>query len=225
MVGSACARRTIRSCSSRSSRARRPSSASASSARQSSLPLSRAFAGDSSHALTVSLPHHSLRKLPTPHPAYPPTRILYDRLQSTVAPSNPYALHTVPHLSSLPRHATTSADPSAPPSILDQPTYPLADPSAPGRFLEQLNGAKLRAVEGAERWGDRPQVGVVGEVKRENGVQGAMQADQLSGDAAQHEQHQAPFPVLETAPGGMPLPPAGAAMVGAVAPAPMELDA
>lgn len=97
-------------------------------------------------------------------------RILYDRLQSTVAPTNPYALSSAAHLSTL-ASSSTSTDPHAPPTILAAPPYPLADPAAPDLFLKQLDAQKLAALEqgaGAAtrtEYGERPIEGVVGEAE------------------------------------------------------------
>lgn len=99
--------------------------------------------------------------LPPRSPSHASLRILYDRLQSTTTFTNPFALHTTPHLSSLPV-ASTSA---APPTILDTPSYPLAQPGAPEVFLQSLDAKKLAALKGGEVWGGRPVVGVAGELK------------------------------------------------------------
>ncbi|BGP23355.1 hypothetical protein Rt10032_c02g0902 [Rhodotorula toruloides] len=121
--------------------------------------------------------------------------ILYDRLQGTVAPTNPYALHTVAHLSNL-AASTSSApsNPSAPPSILAPPFYALADPSAPSLFLRQLDAQKLAALQHGvvpTEYGEKPLEGVAGEThpQRELGallaaggpVNGHAQAEQASG--------------------------------------------
>ncbi|GAA6004809.1 uncharacterized protein JCM10292_002523 [Rhodotorula paludigena] len=96
--------------------------------------------------------------------------ILYDRLQSTVAPTNPYALSSAAHLSTL-ASSSTSTDPNAPATILAAPPYPLADPAAPDLFLKQLDAQKLAALEqgaGAAtrtEYGERPIEGVVGEAE------------------------------------------------------------
>lgn len=99
-------------------------------------------------------------------------RILYDRLQSTVAPTNPYALSSAAHLASLASSssaASTSSNPNAPPSILAPPSYPLADPAAPELFLRQLDAQKLAALDqpGAAashvEYGERPVDGIAGE--------------------------------------------------------------
>ncbi|GAA6038941.1 hypothetical protein JCM8097_000584 [Rhodosporidiobolus ruineniae] len=95
--------------------------------------------------------------------------ILYDRLQSTVAPTNPYALSSATHLSAL---ASSSAppDPNAPPSILATPSYPLADPAAPELFLKQLDAQKLGALQHqngttSTKHGEVPVAGVAGEAE------------------------------------------------------------
>ncbi|GAA5823235.1 hypothetical protein JCM3770_000092 [Rhodotorula araucariae] len=94
--------------------------------------------------------------------------ILYDRLQGTVAPTNPYALSSAAHLASL-ASSSTSTDPNAPPSILAPPSYPLADPAAPELFLRQLDAQKLAALEQQPdsvthvEFGERPVDGIVGE--------------------------------------------------------------
>ncbi|GAA5925504.1 hypothetical protein JCM3775_001427 [Rhodotorula graminis] len=139
--------------------------------------------------------------------------ILYDRLQSTVAPTNPYALSSALHLASLASSSTasTSSDPNAPPSILAPPSYPLADPAAPDLFLRQLDAQKLAALEQPPaggsthvEYGERPIDGIAGEqaAAREhralmaaggpvngqaahgNGVQAAVQAAGASGAGA-----------------------------------------
>ncbi|GAA6002168.1 hypothetical protein JCM10207_003106 [Rhodosporidiobolus poonsookiae] len=97
--------------------------------------------------------------------------ILYDRLQSTTAPTNPYALSSAKHLSTLASSSTasTSTEPAAPLSILSTPSYALADPSAPNLFLQQLDGQKLAALQQANgggaagTYGEQPNVGVAGE--------------------------------------------------------------
>ncbi|EMS25913.1 uncharacterized protein RHTO_00341 [Rhodotorula toruloides NP11] len=93
--------------------------------------------------------------------------ILYDRLQGTVAPTNPYALHTVTHLSNLAASSSSApSDPSAPPSILAPPSYALTDPAAPSLFLRQLDAQKLAALQHAAvptEYGEKPLEGVVGE--------------------------------------------------------------
>ncbi|GAA6058635.1 hypothetical protein JCM10212_004046 [Sporobolomyces blumeae] len=99
--------------------------------------------------------------------------ILYDRLQNTAAPTNPYALSSAQHLSKLASDPSASASSSSassnapqppPPSILANPPYPLVDPSAPSLFLKQLDAQKLAAVQNAEGgFGATPQSGVAGE--------------------------------------------------------------
>jgi hypothetical protein len=109
--------------------------------------------------------------------------ILYDRLQSSVAPTNPYSLSSAAHLSTL----ASSSDPSSsaaaaiaagvPPSILSAPSYPLADPSAPDLFLKQLDAQKLAAMQqanaGSGAFGEAPNQGIKGE------SQGAMELSSL----------------------------------------------
>lgn len=90
-----------------------------------------------------------------------PYRVLYDRLQTTTTPSNPYALHSAPHLSALASNPSSAL----PPTILDKPSYPLADPQAPQLFLQQLDARKLAAVKNGEEFGARPLEGVEGESK------------------------------------------------------------
>lgn len=108
----------------------------------------------------------------SPDPSSTPCSILYDRLQGTVAPTNPYALSSASHLASLASSsaASTSSDPNAPPSILAPPSYPLADPAAPELFLRQLDAQKLAALEQAPaggathvEYGERPIDGIAGE--------------------------------------------------------------
>ncbi|BGP01326.1 hypothetical protein RTG_01200 [Rhodotorula toruloides ATCC 204091] len=123
--------------------------------------------------------------------------ILYDRLQGTVAPTNPYALHTVTHLSNLAASSSSApSDPSAPPSILATPSYALADTSAPSLFLRQLDAQKFAALQHAAvptEYGEKPLEGVVGEqqAQREHqallaaggAVNGHAQAGQAAGQA------------------------------------------
>ncbi|POY72680.1 hypothetical protein BMF94_4509 [Rhodotorula taiwanensis] len=101
--------------------------------------------------------------------------ILYDRLQSTVAPTNPYALSSAAHLSTVAQSSSSSSSANAtqsgaPPSILQTPSYPLADPEAPTLFLRQLDAQKLAAVQhgaGADvEFGAKPFEGVAGEGKQ-----------------------------------------------------------
>ncbi|GAA5975971.1 hypothetical protein JCM10908_005342 [Rhodotorula pacifica] len=99
--------------------------------------------------------------------------ILYDRLQSTVAPTNPYALSSAAHLSTLAASSSSSsASTSAalPPNILQPPSYPLADPQAPTLFLQQLDAQKLAALQhgpGAEvDFAAKPVEGIVGEAQQ-----------------------------------------------------------
>ncbi|KWU42132.1 hypothetical protein RHOSPDRAFT_21731 [Rhodotorula sp. JG-1b] len=100
--------------------------------------------------------------------------ILYDRLQSTVAPTNPYALSSAAHLATLASSASSSSSSSAasnvPPTILQTPSYPLADPEAPTLFLQQLDAQKLAAVQhgvgaGIE-FGAKPVEGIEGEAQQ-----------------------------------------------------------
>ncbi|GAA5868382.1 hypothetical protein JCM3774_003274 [Rhodotorula dairenensis] len=108
--------------------------------------------------------------------------ILYDRLQSTVAPTNPYALSSAAHLATLASSSSSSAATAAagsssstggmPPTILQAPAYALADPEAPALFLRQLDAQKLAALqhsagrEGGLEFGAKPVEGVVGEAER-----------------------------------------------------------
>ncbi|GAA5831887.1 hypothetical protein JCM3766R1_000139 [Sporobolomyces carnicolor] len=90
--------------------------------------------------------------------------ILYDRLQKTTAPTNPYALSSAAHLATL--ASTSSSQPSngQPPSILSTPSYPLADSEAPGLFLKQLDAQKLAALQRGEGgFEELPKAGVQGE--------------------------------------------------------------
>ncbi|GAA6025985.1 hypothetical protein JCM11491_000589 [Sporobolomyces phaffii] len=92
--------------------------------------------------------------------------ILYDRLQKTTAPTNPYALSSAAHLSHLAAasSSTSTSQPNAPPSILDAPSYPLADPAAPALYLKQLDAQKLAAIQRGEAgFGEMPKTGVKGE--------------------------------------------------------------
>ncbi|GAA5855505.1 hypothetical protein JCM8547_007862 [Rhodosporidiobolus lusitaniae] len=96
--------------------------------------------------------------------------ILYDRLQQTTAPTNPYALSSATHLSNLASSSDPSSSTSAglPPSILSKPSYPLADPGAPDLFLKQLDAQKLAALQHqngstSTQFGEQPAVGVAGE--------------------------------------------------------------
>ncbi|GAA5884691.1 hypothetical protein JCM6882_005352 [Rhodosporidiobolus microsporus] len=96
--------------------------------------------------------------------------ILYDRLQSTTAPTNPYALSSAAHLSTLASSSdpSTSAASGAPPSILAPPSYPLAYPAAPGLFLKQLDAQKLAALQRGNgttttEYSEQPVQGVAGE--------------------------------------------------------------
>ncbi|ORY88773.1 hypothetical protein BCR35DRAFT_301100 [Leucosporidium creatinivorum] len=95
--------------------------------------------------------------------------VLYDRLQTTTTPSNPYALRTAPHLTALAASNPTPSTSNLPPTILDKPNYPLADPQAPDLFLQQLDAQKLAAVKNAEQFGGRPVEGVEGERKPDIG--------------------------------------------------------
>ncbi|BGP14620.1 hypothetical protein JCM10213_002212 [Rhodosporidiobolus nylandii] len=96
--------------------------------------------------------------------------ILYDRLQSTVAPTNPYSLSSAAHFASLASSSDPSSSSAAPPSILAPPNYPLADPAAPELFLKQLDAQKLAALQrgnGAttSSYGQQPFAGVAGEAQ------------------------------------------------------------
>jgi hypothetical protein len=110
--------------------------------------------------------------------------ILYDRLQSTVAPTNPYALSSAAHLATLASSsssASTSSSVNAPPTILQTPSYPLADPQAPTLFLQQLDAQKLAAV----------QHGVVGGgVSGTNLEFGAKPVEGVEGEAQQAREHE-----------------------------------
>ncbi|KAL8280079.1 hypothetical protein RQP46_007409 [Phenoliferia psychrophenolica] len=110
--------------------------------------------------------------------------ILYDRLQSSAQPTNPFALHAHPHLSSLPSTSllsTSSSHPIVPPSILHPAPYPLANPDGPELYLQELDARKLAAIKAGDEFGTRPELGISGEredrIKREvspvgNGHQG-----------------------------------------------------
>ncbi|GAA5821314.1 hypothetical protein JCM11251_004565 [Rhodosporidiobolus azoricus] len=98
--------------------------------------------------------------------------ILYDRLQSTAAPTNPYALSSAMHLSALASSSSSdpsTSNPNAPPSILSAPSYPLADPAAPDLFLKQLDAQKLAAIQRGNgsttttEYSEQPVQGVAGE--------------------------------------------------------------
>ncbi|GAA5961001.1 hypothetical protein JCM3765_006498 [Sporobolomyces pararoseus] len=92
--------------------------------------------------------------------------ILYDRLQKTTAPTNPYALSSAAHLSTLASSSasTSQSTNNQPPSILANPSYPLADPEAPSLFLKQLDAQKLAALQRGEGgFGELPKAGVEGE--------------------------------------------------------------
>ncbi|KAK4699922.1 hypothetical protein P7C70_g6333, partial [Phenoliferia sp. Uapishka_3] len=82
--------------------------------------------------------------------------ILYDRLQSSAQPTNPFALHSTPHLSSLPQ----------PPSIFHPSPVPLANPHGPELYLKELDARKLKAVKEGDVWGERPELGIEGEEKK-----------------------------------------------------------
>ncbi|GAA5898488.1 uncharacterized protein JCM6883_003332 [Sporobolomyces salmoneus] len=93
--------------------------------------------------------------------------ILYDRLQNTTAPTNPYALSSAAHLSTL-ASTTSQSTSNGPPSILSTPSYPLADPEAPSLFLKQLDAQKLAALQRGEAgFGEMPKAGVQGEGAKE----------------------------------------------------------
>ncbi|GAA5829632.1 hypothetical protein JCM5353_003107 [Sporobolomyces roseus] len=90
--------------------------------------------------------------------------ILYDRVTSTTAPTNPYALSSAAHLSTL----ASSSSSQQPPSILSHPAYPLADPSAPSLYLKQLDAQKLAALQRGEAgFGEMVKAGVEGEGEKE----------------------------------------------------------
>ncbi|GAA5976486.1 hypothetical protein JCM5350_001707 [Sporobolomyces pararoseus] len=92
--------------------------------------------------------------------------ILYDRLQNTTAPTNPYALSSAAHLSTFASSSASTSQSSSnqPPSILTTPSYPLADPEAPALFLKQLDAQKLAALQRGEAgFGEIPKAGVEGE--------------------------------------------------------------
>ncbi|GAA5873565.1 hypothetical protein JCM1840_005962 [Sporobolomyces johnsonii] len=127
--------------------------------------------------------------------------ILYDRLQSNTAPSNPFALSSAAHLATVASSAPPSA-PGAPPSILTAPSYPLADPSAPSLFLKQLDAQKLAALQrgGDGGFGERPHSGVAGEGQKAREEAALMAAggpingeeQKVNGAAAPVVQHEVP---------------------------------
>lgn len=89
-------------------------------------------------------------------------------METTVAPTNPYALSSAAHLSTLAASPDAAATkPGAPPTILQTPSYDLADPEAPALFLRQLDAQKLAAVQhgpGADvEFGAKPAEGIAGE--------------------------------------------------------------
>lgn len=91
--------------------------------------------------------------------------ILYDRLQSSAQPTNPFALRCVPHLNAVITPSPNTGPP--PPSIFVPPTaYTLADPQGPALYLQDLDARKLAAVKQADEWGSRPEVGIAGEEER-----------------------------------------------------------
>ncbi|GAA5967388.1 hypothetical protein JCM11641_000530 [Rhodosporidiobolus odoratus] len=97
--------------------------------------------------------------------------VLYDRLQTTTVPTNPYALSSASHLSALASSSNPSPSSSAAaPSILAPPSYPLADPAASELFLKQLDAQKLAALQrngsSTAQFGEQPFLGIAGE-KRE----------------------------------------------------------
>lgn len=85
--------------------------------------------------------------------------ILYDRLQSSAQPTNPFALHAAPHLLALGSQAL-------PASILDPAPYPLANPQGPDLYLQELDARKLAAVRDGDEFGQRPEFGIAGEQDR-----------------------------------------------------------
>lgn len=89
--------------------------------------------------------------------------ILYDRLQSNTTPTNPYALN-LSHLAALATNPTSS---TAPPTILDPPTYPLLDPNAPTSFIAELDERKRLAIlRNVDQFGERAVAGIAGEEER-----------------------------------------------------------
>lgn len=83
-------------------------------------------------------------------------RILYDRLQSTTTPTNPYALHT--------RHLAGPPSSAGPPTILQTPTYPLLNPDAPAAFVAELEQRTRMSDESrTEEFATRSQHGIAGE--------------------------------------------------------------
>ncbi|KAM0788158.1 hypothetical protein ACM66B_001320 [Microbotryomycetes sp. NB124-2] len=109
--------------------------------------------------------------------------ILYDRVQQTTVPTNPYALRSATHLAELARQPqppqtaagttttaasidnNTSASRNTPPTILDTPAYPTIDAQPRETFLRQLDATKLRLVtqNPQTQLGDNPVHGIKGE--------------------------------------------------------------
>ena len=80
--------------------------------------------------------------------------ILYDRLQASETPTNPFSLHSEPHLAAL-------APKDKPASTRDAPTYALENPEKLDTFLKAMDAKKLSAVQaGTDSFAERPNPGV-----------------------------------------------------------------
>lgn len=138
--------------------------------------------------------------------------ILYDRLQSTVAPTNPYALSSAAHLATL--ASSSSSTSNVLPTILQTPSYPLADPQAPTLFLKQVDAQKLAAVQHGVAiemnldFGAKPVEGIDGEAQKAREHERLLEA---GGGAAVAEPQQEAQAAVTTAggSGGAAVPSAG----------------
>ncbi|KAK4048605.1 hypothetical protein OIO90_005775 [Microbotryomycetes sp. JL221] len=113
--------------------------------------------------------------------------ILYDRLQQTTVPTNPYALKTVEHLLKLAQQQGSARDPAAPDSILDEPKYTTSagnDLMPRDTFLRQLDETKIKLVKhnSQAEFGQTSRHGVKGEQDHLNGDQD----DNADGDDSAH---------------------------------------
>ncbi|KAK4050138.1 hypothetical protein OIV83_003709 [Microbotryomycetes sp. JL201] len=99
--------------------------------------------------------------------------ILYDRLQQTTAPTNPYALKSSTHLAHLAKkmqsdqadQATSSTMHEKPPTILDNPSYATKQEHPRQTLLGKLDEIKLKVVaqNPQAEFGSEPVQGVKGE--------------------------------------------------------------